>query len=189
MVRIAAIKRDDGRFEAEGVVFDPPRHPEWGGIGFNPAGTIIGAIFARMIAASPEHAHFLGMLRDLQPDNLHLKTCDDCGAYYLDGRSNRHRAWKTKRRCAKCFARQRYAYVQRSRSWRRKLSPACAQCGAHLTGRSDRKFCSGKCRIAAHRLKRRPPARHPSASVTSEGKAPSGGFRTDCQACVRRARQ
>jgi hypothetical protein len=32
MVRISARKRDDGRFEAEGVVFDPLRFA-WGAIG------------------------------------------------------------------------------------------------------------------------------------------------------------
>jgi hypothetical protein len=153
MVRISVRRRDDGRFEAEGVAFDPPS-AEWGAIGFAATHAVFAAIFQRLIAeaTTPDEQREWLLLSGLQPDNLYLKTCDDCGALYLDGRSAQHRAWNAKRRCRACFARQRYAYVQRARRWRRKTIPTtCAHCSAPLTGRSDRRFCSGKCRTAAHR--------------------------------------
>jgi|SRR5580692_5084341 RNase P subunit RPR2 len=125
MARIPARKRDDGRFEAEGVTFDPPFSAEWGGVGHAATDAIFGKIFARAIAAAttPDEKRYWQMLRGLAPDSLHLKTCDGCGALYLDGRSNRHRARNAKFRCRGCFARQRYAYVQRARAWRRKARP------------------------------------------------------------------
>ena len=149
MVCIPVRKRDDGRFEAEGVSFDPPTYAS-GGI--YPVDPILRALFKRWPPpASEQEAAERRFYLDVRPQILYLKTCDDCSAFYLDARSNKHRAWNAKRRCGECFARQRYRYVQRARAWRRKTSTACAHCGAPLSGRSDRKFCSGRCRQRAHR--------------------------------------
>jgi hypothetical protein len=34
----------------------------------------------------------------------------------------------------------------------------CESCGAVIAGRTDRRYCSGACRVAAHRRAHRPPA-------------------------------
>jgi hypothetical protein len=147
MVRIAVRQTDDGRFEAEGVVFEP--YYDTMALGHATTSAIFGKIFARALAtATPEEKQYFQLTRGLLPDDLFFKACD-CGAFYLDARSNKHRG---ERRCGACFARQRYVYVQRSRARRRRgASLACLRCGVAMAGRSDRKFCSSACRTAAHR--------------------------------------
>jgi hypothetical protein len=49
MVRIPAHQRDDGRFEAEGIAFDPPMSAS-GTLGPAVANAILGTIFARIMA-------------------------------------------------------------------------------------------------------------------------------------------
>jgi hypothetical protein len=154
MVRIPVTKREDGRLEAEGVLFDPPQYGS-GWIGSAATDTIFGVIFRRLPPpANAQEAEERRFFFSVRPDTLALKTCDDCGALYLDARSNRYR---TKRRCRTCFARQRYRTMQRVRLRRRKPKEliACAWCGAPLAGRSDRKFCSIKCRVTAYRTRRK----------------------------------
>ncbi|MGO9421175.1 hypothetical protein [Roseiarcus sp.] len=150
-------KRDDGRLEAEGVIFDPPGYASQ--VGQPTVDAIFGVIFKRLPPpASPQEAFVRRLYWDGRPRFLVLKTCDDCGALYLDARSIRYR--RGARRCPTCFARQRYRYVQRARQIdrsyaKKKWRPACAHCGAPVVGRSDRKFCSDKCRVAAHRADHR----------------------------------
>jgi len=161
MVRIAVTKRDDGRLEAEGVIFDPPGYDWDGRVGQPTVDAIFSAIFKRLPPpASAQEAFERRFYWDVRPRFLVLKTCDDCGALYLDARSNRYRYRHGARRCPTCFARQRYRYVQRARQIdrtyaKKKWRPACAHCGAPVVGRSDRKFCSDKCRVAAHRADHR----------------------------------
>ena len=154
MVRIPVIKRD-GRLEAERVVFDRPTSGS-GTVGYPTVDAIFSAIFGRLpTPTSAQEADERSFYRDIRPSFLHLKACDDCGALYLDGRSAEYRA---KRRCRGCYARHRYQYVQRARQaerdGRQAAISSCTHCGGPMAGRSDRKFCSGKCRVAALRTRR-----------------------------------
>ena len=79
-----------------------------------PADAILDAIFRRYRAHTSDPPQMIAFIRDTSPNDLFLKACEDGGALYLDARSNRYRAT---RRCPGCFARQRYRYVQRARSW------------------------------------------------------------------------
>jgi hypothetical protein len=134
------------RLEAEGVVFSPPQGI-WSAVGYATTEAILAGLMFRYAAQSSKPP-----MRGLGPRNLFLKTCDDCDALYLDARSDLYYAAQ---RCCACFARHRYRYVQKARQIEREGKQAavssCAHCGEPLTGRSDRKFCSGKCRVAAHR--------------------------------------
>lgn len=169
MTRIAVTKRDDGRLEVAGFAFDAPEYgpkydwrvvasPEHSGRLYDSTiSAIAGALFKRWKEANPDASH--REIGDMQfhtsllrtHGHLFLKACGDCGALYLDGRSSSNRAT---RRCSACFARQRYRYVQRARA-RLKARPrpasTCDHCRAPLAGRSDRRFCSVRCRVAAHR--------------------------------------
>ena len=154
MVRIAARRLDDGRFEAGGLTFDRPDSAS-GYLG-RPVSDAIGRkIIAPLNAAATtrQAKAELGLALAWWP-SLHLKSCEECGAFYLDGRSAEHRAHRSKRRCGECFAKQRYVYVVRSRARRRRrseLAPRCAHCGVSMIDRADRKYCGGRCRTTAHR--------------------------------------
>lgn len=98
-------------------------------------------------------------------------ACDECGTIYL---SHEYARWKDWRFCSDRCKRAHHAahnrayfqdhprdssMVNRARTERRRgvrEDRECETCGAYLNGeRSSKKFCSDKCRVAAHRERRR----------------------------------
>lgn len=56
--------------------------------------------------------------------------------------------------------------VTRARS--RPIFHRCEQCGVGFEARSDARYCSGRCRVAAHRQSKKPPERDCRVYVTAD---------------------
>jgi hypothetical protein len=155
VMRIAAERREDGVFVAAGIELIEPEQRgdtktgrEW----VIPSKAVkLGERLGwqtqnRLRAAVPDVA------RGYQtgPNARFLLACH-CGAAFVGAAQAVH-CPPCKRAAALAATR---AAVRRIRARRRSALPlACRQCGAPMTAkRSTRIFCSGNCRVAAHRAK------------------------------------
>jgi hypothetical protein len=158
-MRITAEQRDDGVYVAAGVELIEPeeRHPSplaSGGFWITPSKTArvgdrlgyktINRLREATGHRSPYHVH------SHKPSVL--KRCR-CSAVFVGARNSRD--------CPACKSeadrRTTLAAVHRLRAARRPpLAQRCRQCDGPMTAkRSTKAFCSGKCRIAAHRAAQR----------------------------------
>jgi hypothetical protein len=81
-----------------------------------------------------------------------VERCDECKAHAESWR----RATSEDRTVFKLIS----DLISKPRAGSPVVERPCARCGtemADLGGRSDRKYCSGACRVAAHRAQHRPP--------------------------------
>ena len=82
------------------------------------------------------------------PQTVVLAECEHCQAPTLIvPHPNRARLY--------CSEACRHALMRAQRRERARESEvrSCQQCGEPMTGRADRKYCSARCRVAAHRAK------------------------------------
>lgn len=52
-----------------------------------------------------------------------------------------------------------------------EVLPECEQCGAEFAGRSDARFCSTRCRVAAHRAQKKAEGQETAAEKKARAKA------------------
>lgn len=52
-----------------------------------------------------------------------------------------------------------------------EVLPECEQCGTEFTGRSDARFCSTRCRVAAHRAQKKAEGQETAAEKKARAKA------------------
>lgn len=72
-----------------------------------------------------------------------LEHCESCGAALLLVKVARRKHVYCSPACR--------AQIYRDAAQVEQVERPCEQCGAPMTGRSDRRFCSSRCRVAAHR--------------------------------------
>jgi endogenous inhibitor of DNA gyrase (YacG/DUF329 family) len=142
-MRSKPIQRDEVRFDGRRITTMPADSGRKNGLAFEPIAKLWAPLLRSLKITTP-----LG-----QPDPLGPYTCRHCGRKFHHLRQG---GGGTPHYCSdQCAGIAHQAAVSKSRSEQRALERAdraCATCGKPITAkRSTMRFCSVKCRVAAHR--------------------------------------